>query len=48
MNEDVELPSSHRLASSLGVAAQDLQLKKASFFDEDDVVDMGQYTEQCL
>ena len=38
-NTDAHLPSSHRLATSLGVVPHDLQLKKASFFGDDEVLD---------
>lgn len=32
-----EQPSSHRLAQSMGVSAQNMQVMKASFFHEEDV-----------
>lgn len=32
-----EQPSSHRLAQSMGVSAQNMQVMKASFFQEEDV-----------
>ena len=41
--EGPHLPSSHRLAASLGVVAHDLQLKKASFFGDDDLQDLGEF-----
>lgn len=37
MDEEDYIPSSHRLASQLGVQAQNVQMMKASFFgDEED------------
>lgn len=43
----VQEPSSHRLAVSLGVSARNMQVMKASFFTEEDETDaeMGKY---CL
>lgn len=32
-----EQPSSHRLAQSMGVSAQNMQVMKASFFHEEDI-----------
>lgn len=32
-----EQPSSHRLAQSMGVSAQNMQVMKASFFHEEEV-----------
>lgn len=36
-DEMEEQPSSHRLAQSMGVSAQNMQVMKASFFQEEDV-----------
>ncbi|CAG2238080.1 ADAR2 [Mytilus edulis] len=44
-DEDMDdQPSSHKLASSMGVSARNVQVMKASFFNEDGIGDGGQKT----
>jgi hypothetical protein len=43
------VPSSHRLAHSFGVSAQNMQVMKASFFGDEDIEEeIGEYREVVL
>ena len=46
---ETPVPASYRLADSMGVFAEDIQLKKASFFGDDDDFEPGLFIhDECM
>ena len=45
-DDQIPVPASYRLADSMGVFANDIQLKKASFFGDEDDIGSGMFPEK--